>query len=195
MKSHPIPRATWQFHYDVPQSNCYSTFLSLLCYATSSVAQEHSMEQFWIFPMTAPTLHFWGEIGQLIGRCVQSETPAERWIQRSSLSQIRSSPFPLFNTLEHVYVHLPRHLRPSTYAKDLVLCRQWVQHVARASQELAGEGAPEVLLALQNISFLGTTAIETCRGSDSEVHCRATALRSSCGCPLVMRGLVANVLG
>jgi len=107
------------------------------------------MEQTWIFPMTAPTLHFSGKIGQLIGRYVQLGSPAERRIQLSSLSQIRSLSVPLFNTLEHIYVHNPQHLRRSTYVKDLVLYVQWVRHVAPTLQELAREGAPEVLPALQ----------------------------------------------
>ena len=133
------------------------------------------MEQTWIFPMTAPTLHFSGKIGQLIWRYVQLKSPAERRIQLSSLSQIRSSSLPLFNTLEHIYVHNPLHLRRSTYVKDLVLYVQWVRHVAPALQELARGRSPRKCYSRYNF-FLGTTAIETCQRSDSEIHCRAMAL-------------------
>ena len=41
----------------------------------------------------------------------------------------------------------------------------------------------------------GATVVEACQGSDSEVQYRVTTLRSSRGSPLVMGGLVANVLG
>ena len=83
-----------------------------------------------------------------------------------------------------------------TFARPLVLSVHWVGRVAPALQEVAGERTTEVLPALQNVSFRAATAIWTCQGRDSEVHCCASALGLPRGALLVMRvmrGLVVNV--
>ena len=77
-------------------------------------------------------------------------------------------------------------LQPFTSVRDMVLSRHWVRRVAPALQELAGERTTGALPAFQNL-------IGTCQRNDSEVHCRATPLRSSRGSSLVVRGLVVNV--
>jgi hypothetical protein len=83
----------------------------------------------------------------------------------SSLARLYTSAFPLFLTVEHLYMRLPpahwqitedsewlELLRPFTAVKNLYLSKKVGLHVAPALQELAfDERLTEVLPALQNI--------------------------------------------
>lgn len=132
---------------------------------------------------------------------------ASDW-QLSSLSQVCNSSLPPFVTLERLGIYSPRQ-----NWQDDMENEQWLEllhpftsegsgsmpqalgsvYLSRLARTHRGKGNGSVTRVTK--PFLrGATATGTCQGSDSGVRCRATALISSRGPPLVMRGLVVNVL-
>ena len=91
---------------------------------------------------------------------------------------------------------MARILHLFAFMKDLVLSRHWVRRVASNLQVLTAEKATELRKCCPRykaFSSRGNGHRDLDRGQ-FKFHCRATALRSSRGSPLVMGGLVVNML-
>lgn len=78
---YPIPNRclyTRQFHRDLLQpTDIRHFFIAPLLQPHTQKHSRHPIEQTWIFPMNLLTLHFGGEQGQLIGRCLSWGSLAE----------------------------------------------------------------------------------------------------------------------